>query len=105
MHYVCLWKNVCNFKSIKINKRQTNSIVLEVFKYLGVAFSSNFTCTEHVEHVISKVNQRLGRLRRLEHLLPYNAHLLYYKSLVLPILDYADMVKGDKGNAVLMNNL
>ena len=58
-----------------------------------------------MEHVISKVNQRLGLLRRIKHLLPYNARLLYYKSLVLPILDYADMVWGDKDNAVLMNNL
>ena len=58
-----------------------------------------------MEHVISKVNQRVGLLRRIKHLLPYNARLLYYKSLVLPILDYADMVWGDKDNAVLMNNL
>ena len=58
-----------------------------------------------MEHVISKVKQRLGLLRRIKHLLPYNAHLLYYKSHVLPILDYADMVWGDKGNAVLMNSL
>ena len=58
-----------------------------------------------MEHVISKVNQRLGLLCGIEHLLPYNAHLLYYKSLVLPILNYADMVWGDKDNAVLMYNL
>ena len=44
-------------------------------------------------------------MRRIKHLLPYNARLLYYKSLVIPILDYADMVWGDKDNAVLMNKL
>ena len=64
-----------------------------------ILLSSNFMWAEHVEHVISKVNQRL------RHLLPYNAHLLYYKSLVLPIFDYANMVWDDKDNAVLMNNL
>ena len=58
-----------------------------------------------MEHVTSKVNQRLGLLRRIKHLLPYNACLLYYNSLVLPIFDYADLVWGDKDNAVLMNNL
>ena len=73
------------------------------FKYFGAVLSSNFTWTKHVEHVIFKVNQRLGLLRRIKHLLPYNARLLYYKSLVLPILDYADMVWGDKDNAVLIN--
>ena len=40
-----------------------------------------------------------------KHLLPYNARLLYYNSLVLPIFDYADLVWGDKDNAVLMDNL
>ena len=75
------------------------------FKYLGVVLSSNFTWTEHVEHVISKVNPRLDLLRGIKHLLPYNARLLYYKSLVLPILDYAAMVWGDKDKAVLINNL
>ena len=44
-------------------------------------------------------------MRRIKHLLPYNARLLYYNSLVLPIFDYADLVWGDKDNAVLMNNL
>ena len=58
-----------------------------------------------MEHVISKVNQILGLLRRIKHLMPYDARLLYYQSLVLPILDYADMVWGDKDNTVLMNNL
>ena len=91
--------------------RKLNSLLLSVldnqldsvrsFKYLlGVVLSSNLTWTEHVEHVTSKVNQRLGLLRRIKHLLSFNARLLYYNSLVLPIFDYADMVWGDKDNAV-----
>ena len=92
-----------NSPSVSVLDNQLDSV--GSFKYLGVVLSSNFTWTEHVEHVISKVNQRLGLLRRIKHLLPYNARLLYYNSLVLPILDYADLVWGDKDNAVLMNNL
>ena len=87
--------------SVSVLDNQLDSV--RSFKYLGVVLSSNFTWTEPT--VISKVKQRLGLLRRLKHLLPYNARLLYYKSLVLPILDYADMVWGDNDNAVLMNNL
>ena len=82
-----------NSLSVFVLGNQLDSV--RSFKYLGVVLSSNFTWTEHVEHVISKVNQRLGLL---------HAGLLYYKSLVLPILDYADIVWGDKDNAVLMNN-
>ena len=87
--------------SVSVIDNQVDS--LGSFKYLGLVISSNFTWTEHVEHVISAVNQRLGLLRKIKHLLLYNACLLYYKSLVLPILDYADMVWGDKDNAVLIN--
>ena len=90
-----------NSLSVFVLANQLDSV--RSFKYLGVVLSSNFTWTEHVEHVKSKVNQRLGLLCIIKHLLPYNACLLYYKSLVLPILDYADMVLGDKDNAVLIN--
>ncbi|XP_078354348.1 uncharacterized protein LOC144638944 [Oculina patagonica] len=58
-----------------------------------------------VEYVISKVNQRLGLLRRIKHLLPFTARLLFYNSPVLLIFDYADLVWGDKNNVELMNDL
>jgi len=51
------------------------------------------------------VNQRLSLLPRIKHLLAYYARPLYYRSLVLPILDYADMVWYDKDNAAIMNSL
>ncbi|XP_078352388.1 uncharacterized protein LOC144637110 [Oculina patagonica] len=71
----------------------------------GIKLASDFTWSDHVEHVISKVNQRLGLLRRIKHLLPFTARLLFYNSLVLPIFDYADLVWGDKNNVELMNDL
>ena len=47
----------------------------------------------------------LSLLRRIRHLLPHQARLLFYNSLVLPIFDYADLVWGDKDNANLMKEL
>ena len=38
-------------------------------------------------------------------MLPRNARLLLYNSLVLPIFDYADLIWGDKGNDTLMAKL
>jgi len=93
---------------------------VESFNYLGVILSSNFTWSEHVGHVISKVNQRLGLLRIYDHLVhafftfssqvllvlkcrfsdhvternggsgDENAFFTTYKSLVLPILESLD---------------
>jgi len=96
---------LCKVNSISVSVCGTEVDGVESFKYLGVVLSSKFTWSEHVDHVIPKVNQRLGLLHRIKHLLPFSARLLYYKSLVLPIVDYADMVWGDKDNAALMNNL
>ena len=54
-------------------------------KYLGMSISTYMTWSEHIEIISSKINQRLGLLVRIKHLLPRQAHLLYYNSLVLPI--------------------
>ena len=67
------------------------------FKYLGMHMS----WTDHIEHLAGKVNQRLGLLKRIKHLLPFRVHLLFYKSLVMPLFEYADLVWGDKHNITL----
>ena len=77
----------------------------QVVIYLGIMLASDFTWSDHVEYVISKVNQRLALLRRIKHLLPFTSRLLFYKSLVLPVFDYDDLVRGDKNNVTLMNDL
>ena len=75
------------------------------FKYLGILISSDFSWTNHVEYMAGKVNQRLGLLRRIKHLLPFKARILFYKSLVMPLFEYADLVWGDKHNVTLMSSL
>ena len=75
------------------------------FKYLGIFISSDFTWTNHVEYIAGKINQRLGLLNRIKHLLPFSARLLFCNSFVMPLLDYADLVWGDKDNVTLMTSL
>ena len=75
------------------------------FKYLGIMISSDFTWSDHIDYIAKKINQRLGLLRRIKHLLPFKSRLLFFNSLVLPLFDYADVVWGDKNNATLMGNL
>ena len=60
---------------------------------------------EHVDNVIKKVNQRLGVICRVKHLIPLSAKLMLYHSLVLPLFDYGDIIWGDKNNSTLMNHL
>ena len=75
------------------------------FKYLGVFISADFTWNQHVEHIASKVNQRLGLLKRIKHLLPFKSRLLFYNSIIMPLFDYADLVWGDKHNSTSMASL
>lgn len=43
--------------------------------------------------------------KRIKHLLPFHARLVVVNSLILPILDYGDLVWGDRNNVSLMNDL
>ena len=47
----------------------------------------------------------IGLLRRIKHLLSFRARILFYKSLVIPLFEYADLVWGDKHNITLMFSL
>ena len=63
------------------------------------------TWNEHATILSSKVNKRLGFLKRIRQLPPHSARLLFYNCLVLPLFDYGDLVWGDKDNIVLMESL
>jgi hypothetical protein len=58
------------------------------FKYLGVTITANFTWSEHIDRISAKGNQRLGLIGSIKHLLRFNARILFYNSLVIPIFDY-----------------
>ena len=63
------------------------------------------TWSDHIESLVAKANQRIGLLKRVKHLLSCPARITLYNVLILPILDYADIVWGDKDNVTLMKML
>ena len=54
---------------------------------------------------MTKVAKRLGVLKRIKHLLPVYARKIYVSTMVIPILEYASIVWGDKNNKVLMDSI
>ena len=72
------------------------------YKYLRFIINETQTWGDHVNYILTKVNQRLGFLRRMKHLLAINTRELYVKSMILPLLDYSDIVWGDQHNKTLM---
>ena len=93
----------CSGVSIGISGTMLERV--DTFKYLGITIDQNMTWSGHIESLVSKANQRIGLLRRVKHLLPRHARITLYNALILPILNYADIVWGDKDNIVLMNML
>ena len=68
----------------------------DCYKYLEVIRNETLTCGNHVNYISTKVNQRLGILRRIKHLLPIHTRELYVNDLA--VLDYSDIVWRDKHN-------
>ena len=97
----------------KLNKFQGLSLTAngnalernESFKYLGVTINQHMTWSDHISILSKKVNQRLGLICRVKHLLPLQARITLYNSLILPLLDYGDIVWGDKNNITIMDHL
>ena len=93
------------FKNVSISVNDIPLSKTNSFKYLGVTIQQNLTWSEHIDNISKKVNQRLGLIRRIKHLLPFQTRLTLYNSLVLPLFDYSDIIWGDKNNSSLMNHL
>lgn len=73
----------------------TNDIFLsEVthYKYLGLWITNDLTWTKHLEYVVANANRKLFFLRRALRLSTPSVRLLAYKSVILPILDYACVI-------------
>ena len=98
-------RKLANISSMSVSIFDCNIESVNTFQYLGIILATDFTWSDHVEHVITKVNQRLSLLRRIKHFLPLTARLHFHNNLILPIFDYADVVWGDKNNVSIMNDI
>ena len=77
----------------------------DTFKYLGVTINKTMTWGDHVEATSTKINQRLGLLKRISYVQPLETRITLYNSLVRSLFNYGDTIWGDKGNATLTNEL
>ena len=98
-------RKLANISSMSISMFDCNIESVNTLKYLRIILATDFTWSDHVEHVITKVNQRLSLLRWIKHFPPLTARLLFYNNLILPVFDFADVVWGDKNNVSIMNAL
>lgn len=91
-----------SFTNVSIHVNNQQLAREQSFKYLGINFSENLNWSDYLSDVSTKINQRIGLLRRVKALIPLKDRLTIYNSLIL--LDYADIIWG-KNNCNLMDQL
>ena len=65
---------------------------LRSIKILGVNLDDELNFRDHIRGMCKKLGGMIGILRRLKNLIPVNARLLLYKSVILPHLTYCHLV-------------
>ena len=78
---------------ISINGHQINESQCE--KVLGVFVDATFSWTEHINHIIKRVNSSLALLKRIKKYLNHKTIIMFYNAYILPHLDYCCSIWGD----------
>ena len=66
------------------------------FKYLGVTADDKWSWKVHLRSLFRKLGHRLTVFNRIRHVLDRKTRIAYFNGLVLPHLDYADIIWGDQ---------
>ena len=80
-----------------------SGVILEVvssYKYLGVWLDPCLTWQVHIDKLCNAVSSRLGVLRRLIPCLPQRTLVMLFNCMVLPKMDYCDVVWGNCGKCL-----
>ena len=81
-----------------------NDCILECvssYKYLGVYLDSTLTFNQHIESLTKKVSKRLGVIAVARKYMSCKQCNILYKSLVLPIIDFGDLIYMETSRANL----
>ena len=65
---------------------------VQQFKYLGVVLDPLLDFSQHVKYLESKTLSKIGFLGRIRNFVDHVRSLMLYKTLILPLFDYCDIV-------------
>lgn len=75
---------------------------VESHKHLGLTITSNLTWGEHIDNTIVKASRRLHLINNVKSILPRRSLCSLYKTMVLPIIEYCDIIYD---NCTIKNSL
>ena len=81
-----------HMSQIQISLDGTVISKVEVFKYLGITLDCHLSCKDHVDYVKGKAFAKIRLLGKLSYILDRQTLLQLYKTLILPVFDYGDIV-------------
>ena len=61
-------------------------------KHLGLTFNGTLTWSDHIVQLVSKASKCIGLLRRISRDVPRQCLEILYKSMIRPLLEYADII-------------
>ena len=80
----------CKRTKIMLNKERAKMV--QSFKYLGVTLDPILNYSQHVSSIIRCVHHKISLLVKVKRYLNNDVALKVYKSMILPYLDYADVI-------------
>jgi hypothetical protein len=76
--------------SIMLRTREIKRVLS--YKYLGVTMDANLNFKEHVNNIVTKTSKIIGALGRIRKDITVAAAAKIYSAVVLPIMEYCDVV-------------
>jgi len=65
---------------------------IDTHKHLGLTINKNFNWNDHIQCAIVKAKKRIHCLKNIKLLLPRRSLCSLYKTMVLPIIEYCDII-------------
>ena len=74
------------------------------YKYLGIILDSNLNYKKHIENCIKSASYKAMLLSKIRKYITFEASVRIYKTMILPLIDYGDILYEDT-NQVLLSKL
>ena len=94
-----------NKPSLKITMNDIEIARSKTAKFLGVLIDCNLTWKDHIELVSKKISKNVGIIKRIRHCLPSNVLNTLYNTLILPYLNYCNLIWTNTGPTSLQSSL
>ena len=94
---------LANMSQVKVDQIES----VYKFKYLGLKLDTHLNFSEHVSYTKGKILPKLKLLGRLSYSLETDPLLSLYKTLILPVLDFGDLIyhRMTQGDADILQRL